>query len=126
MSMPGLELMVFLSQYPEWLGFQMCYQAPDHHSDFNPALVSDLGRLSEESTLPEVIASQVCQDRTGKPGPVLPWKGDVGQQPVPQVCRVLPMSWHATSNATRVSACRGPGMFTVLALHQQLVRRRLV
>lgn len=80
--------------------------SPDHHSDFNPAFLSDLGRLSEESALPNVSVSQVCQDRTRKPGLVLPWKGDSGQHPPPQCCRVLSLPWHAMSEATRVSACR--------------------
>lgn len=121
MSMPGLELRIFLSQRPEQLGFPNPY----HRSDFNPALLSDLGRLSEENALPNVIASQVYQDRTGKPGPVLPWKGDLGQQLPPQCCRVLSMLWHAMSDATRVSACREQDMFTMLTLYQQLVRHRL-
>jgi hypothetical protein len=69
--------------------------SPDHRSDFNPALLSDLGRLSEESALPNMVVSQVCQDRTGKPESVLPWKGDLGQQPPPKFCRVLSMFWHA-------------------------------
>lgn len=115
----------FLNALSHW-DFVCVPPSPDHHSGFNPALLADLGRQSEESPLPDVIASQVYQDRTGKPGQCCHRKGDLGQRPPPpQFCRVLSMSWHVTSDATRLSASRGQGLFTMLALHQQLVRCRL-
>lgn len=85
----------FLNAPSRW-DFVCVPPSPDHHSGFNPALLADLGRQSEESPLPDVIASQVYQDRTGKPGPVLPSEGRFG--PAATTTTVL-------QGAFRVLAC---------------------
>lgn len=115
MSMPGLELMIFPSQCPEWLGFQICYQAPVT-TQISTLLWCQIwaGCLRRAPSLKSLQAKCVRLGQ-GSQNWCCHGREIWASSQHHRSCRVLPVSWHATSHATRVSACRGPGMFTVLA-----------